>query len=279
MYSTDFEYADKRLSDFGCIVCTIDRSSGVEEINIGCDITFNTVKNNHSSIHSKTSSAYDNVYTTSFQIAKDFTGKTQAEAYFTYEEVRELYKWLNRRSYKKFKPCPDDDVYYDIHYYGSFNVDEVFINGKVAGFTLNFTATTPYGFGEDIILEFVTSDTNNEFCIYGDSDEIDSVIYPKVKIKCLKCPTNQNLTITNQTTGTVVSIENCSENEEITIDGEHKIITSSDKNHTDTSLSTDFKYEYLDIKIGEDDYNRNTYETSMPCEITITYAPIRKVGV
>ncbi len=274
MYSTDFEYADKRLSDFGCIVCTIDRSSGVEEINIGCEITFNTVKNNHSSIHSKTSSAYDNVYTASFQIAKDFAGKNQDEVYFTYEEVRNLYKWLNRRSYKKFKPCPDDDVYYDIHYYGSFNVDEVFINGKVAGLTLNFTATTPYGFGEDIVLEIVTSDTDNKFCIYGDSDEVDSVIYPKVKIKCLA---GGKLIILNTTTGNKISIPGCAENEEITIDGEHKIITSDNEAHT--TLSTDFNYKYLDIKIGEDDYNENNYETSLPCEITVTYAPIRKAGV
>jgi len=276
MYSTDFEYADKRLSDFGCITCTIDKSAGVEEINIGCDITFNTVKNNHSSIHSKTSSAYDNVYTTSFQIAKEHCGDNQDEAYFTYEEIRNLYKWLNRLSYEKFKPYPNDDSYYDVHYFGSFNVDEVFVDGRVIGFTLHFTASTPYGFGEDTILEIVTSEANEEFYLYGESDEADSVIYPKVRIKCL---TDGELKITNQTTGNYVFVNNCKANEEIIIDGEYKIIISDNEEHTTTTLPRDFNYEYFDIKIGEGNDNENLYEVSMPCEITITYSPIRKVGV
>lgn len=278
MYATDFEYADKCLSDFGCIICSIDKGAGMEEMNIGCDITFNTVKNNHSSIHSKTSSAYDNVYTTSFQIAKDFSGINQEEAYFSYEEVRALYKWLNRRSYHKFKPCLEHDVSYDIHYYGSFNVDEVLINGKIAGLTLAFTANAPYGFGEEISLEFVTSGADDEFCIYGDSDEADSVIYPKVRIKCLAEGTN-TLTITNQTTHNVVTIQNCSAGEIITMDGEHKLISSENGSHTDGNISRDFDYTYLDIQVGEDDYSKNVYKTSLPCELTITYAPIRKVGV
>lgn len=276
MYSTDFEYANKRLSDFGCMTCTIDKNTGVEEINIGCDITFNTVKNNHSSIQSKTSSSYDNVYTTSFQIAKEYCGDNQNDAYFTYEEVRNLYKWLNRRGYKKFKPCPSDDEYYDICYYGSFNVDEVFLNGRVIGLTLNFTANAPYGFGEDTTLEIITYESDEVFYIYGDSDEADSVIYPKVKIKCL---TDGELKITNQTTGNYIYIANCRADEEITIDGEYKIMFSDNEEHTNTTLSKDYNYEYFDIKVGDDNYNENIYNVSIPCEITISYSPIRKVGV
>lgn len=273
MYATDFEYADKRLSDFNCITCYIDGSASVEEMNIGCDISFNTVKNNHSSIHSKTSSSYDNVYTTTFQIMKkDY--QNEEDKYFSYDEVRSLYKWLNRHDYKKFKPLPDDDQCYDIHYYGSFNIAQIFVNGKIAGLTLTFTANAPYGFGEDNRFEITTSVTDNTFSLYGDSDELGSVIYPKVQIKCL---TGGDLKITNLTTKNKLYVHNCEADEMITIDGEHKIITTSNEAHT--TLCSDFNYGYLDIQTGESDELENVYEVSIPCEITITYAPIRKVGV
>lgn len=275
MYSTDFEYADKRLSDFGCITCTIDKDAGVEEINIGCDITFNTVKNNHSSIHSKTSSAYDNVYTTSFQIAKEYCGSNQDESYFTYEEVRNLYKWLNRHSYKKFKPYSNDNAYYDVHYYGSFNVDEVFVNGRVIGLTLHFTGNAPYGFADDTNFQITTSEENETFSLYGDSDEIESTIYPKVTINCLQ---DGDLKITNLTTSNYVYIANCISGEIITIDSEFKVIMTNSEEHSVT-LPNDFNYEYLDIYIGEEYDIENIYEVSIPCEITIAYSPIRKVGV
>lgn len=242
------------------------------ESNIGCDITFHTVKNNHSSIHVKTASSYDNVYTTSFQIMKN----DEENKYFTYDEVRNIYKWLNRPEYQKFKPIPDGDAYYDVHYYGSFNIDEVFINGKIAGLTLHFTANSPYGFGEDNHFKIVTSEANEAFSIYGDGDEAGSTIYPKVKVKCL---TEGNLKITNQTTGNYVFIANCRADEEITIDGEYKIIVSNNEEHTRATLPEDFNYGYLDIQVGEDGCYENVYEVSIPCEIEITYSPIRKVGV
>lgn len=280
MYSTDFEYADKRLSDFGCITCTIDKNAGVEEINIGCDITFNTIKNNHSSIHTEVSSSYDNTYNTSFQIAKNDCSGNQEDMFFTHEEARNIYKWLSRHSYKKFKPYPSDDAYFDICYFGSFNVDEVFLDGKIIGFTLYFKASTPYGFGEDACMEFSITDDGETFSVYGDSDELDTVIYPKVKIRCLSDTGEDGLKITNLTTGNYVFIANCVAGEEITLDGEYKMIISDNEEHMSTTLPNDFNYKYLDIKIDdENEYWENVYEVSKPCEITIIYSPIRKVGV
>lgn len=273
MYATDFEYADKRLSDFDCVICYINQSAGVEEVNIGCDITFSNVKNNHSSIHAKTASSYENVYTTTFQIMKNDCNN-EVNKYFTYDEVRNIYKWLNRHEYHKFKPLPNDEQFFDVYYYGSFNIVEILINGRVAGFTLTFTSNAPYGFGEEICFQIVTSEENESFSLYGDSDETNSVIYPKVQIKCLAEGT---LEITNQTTKSHICVENCAVDEMITMDGVHKIITTNNEAHT--TLPNDFNYEYLDIAVGEDDALENIYEVSIPCEITITYSPIRKAGV
>lgn len=269
MYATDFEYADKRLSDFGCVTCYLDGKAGVSEVDIGCDITFQTMKNNHSSIHYKTSSSYDAVYTTTFQIMKNPETKNMDELYMTHEEIRELTKWLNRREYRKFKVS-------DIHYYGSFNIKEKTINDQIVALILTFTGNAPYGFGDTIKLEFDLEEASS-FCIYGDSDELGKV-YPTVtiipKIDC----TEHAYELENVTTGTKVILYNLKKDETIRLDGEHKMITSSDKGHTKTTLYNDFGYEWLDILVTDDSQD-NVYTVNTPCYISIEYKPIRKVGV
>lgn len=274
MYATDFEYANKRLSDFDCITCYLDEASGTSEVDIGCDITFNTIKNNHSSIQYKTSTSYDNVYTTTFKIMKNPCKKSQDDIYMTYEEVRSLTRWLNRREYKKFKVL-SDNMSEDIHYYGSFNVKEQTIGDKIIGLVLTFTSNTPYGFAEEIDLEYDIEFANEHIYLSGDSDEF-GIIYPTISIEFKEdC---DEFTIANITTDSVLKLKNCSADEIITIDGEHKIIFTNKSEHKQT-LYNDFNYEYLDIIVKDDDLSENLYEVSAPCRITIKYSPIRKVGV
>ena len=71
----DFEYANKRASDFDCVVGHFNTDSGIQESDIGCDITFTTVKNKHSSVHSVTSSTYENVYTSAGVNSELFNGQ------------------------------------------------------------------------------------------------------------------------------------------------------------------------------------------------------------
>lgn len=274
MYATDFEYADRRLSDFNCVMCYINSSAGVSEGDIGCDISFNTIKNNHSSIQYQTSTSYENIYTTSFEIMKNPCSELlQEDMYMTYEEVRKLVKWLNRREHRKFKLLLPDNEIPDVCYYGSFNVKQIMVNDQVAGLSLTFTSNAPYGFGENVSLEYDITSSDEHFYIHGDSDEI-GLIYPNISVTCRQ---DGNLSIKNLTTGTVMAVSNCSEGETIYINGEHKTITSDNAGHT--TLYNDFEYEYLDILVDDNDSNENEYVVSMPCEIKIDYSPIRKVGV
>ena len=275
MYMTDFEFNNKLLSDFDCIPCCINKSAGVEELSIGTDITFNTIKNNHSSISYITSTSYDVVYTTTFEICKNPCNKSQEEIFMTYDEARTLIKWLSQREYRKFKPISDYGDMHNIHYYGSFNIKQIMINGGIAGLSLTFTANSPYGFGETIVNEFYASE-NESFYVYGDTDEY-GVIYPKITLN-IKQNSTQDVPfkMKNETTGTELVIANCVENETITIDGEYKIITTDNEEHQKT-ICDDFNYEYIDILV-QDDSCENEY-ISTPCIVTFEYAPIRKVGV
>lgn len=267
----DFEYAKRRLSEFGCTMCRVNTNSGDYEIEIGCDITFTTIKNNHSSIHSATSTSYDNVYTATFDIIK-YNCDTDENIYMSSLEVRNIMKWLNRRDYHRLKFINEIADESNVHHDGSFNVKQLMIGDHILGLSLTFTSNAPYGFGDLVERKCMMLNSNDQVSVYGDSDEY-GIIYPKIEIKCFSDGTMQ---IKNQTTETLLIIDRCSANEVITIDGEHRVIFSNDSSHT--TLPNDFNYEYLDILVDEYD-NENVYSSTLPCELTISYLPIRKVGV
>ena len=271
----DFEYANRRLSDFNCIMCSINTDTGIREVDIGCDITFNTVKNNQSSLHRVTSSTYENVYTATFEIIKNTCKTYQEDMYMTSDEVRQLTKWLNRREHHKFKMYNDDPSVMSLVYFGSFNVKQIMMGEKIIGLSLTFTSNSPYALADKKTVSFDISEKNETFYLYGDSDEYGN-IYPVVKISFKE--SCGEFTIKNNTTSTKVYLKNCKKDEIITIDGENKIIVTNNATHN-TTLYNDFNYEYLNIFIDENDYNENEYEVSNPCLITIEYYPVRKVGV
>lgn len=268
---TDFEYAGRFLSDFGCILCRFGADSGTVESDIGCDITFTTVKNKRSSIHSVTSASYEGMYTATFQIMKNPCHKQQEDMFMTAQESRELIKWLNRKEYHKFTCQSPDNEDYSINYYGSFNVRQVMLGDKILGLTLTFTANAPYGFGNQIKNVYKTTKTNEEITLYGDGDDA-GIIYPSVKVTCLE---DGIVKITNKNTGNYTEIKNCVAGEAIIMDGEHEIITCD----SHTNLYNDFNYEFLEIEIDDTEHCPNTLEVSIPCLLEICYSPIRKVGV
>lgn len=274
MWVKDFEYADKRLSDFGFIICSINTDSGFRDVETGHDITFNTVKNNYSSKQYITSSTYENVYTTSFDIIKNVCGNNGKDMYCTSDEIRRLNMWLNRREYRKLKFIGTMDSDYTLNYFGSFNTKQIMNGDKIVGLSLTFTSNAPYAFADEIILKYDISSEYEHFYLSGDGDEL-GYVYPKVSIyfpnECKK------FQLLNISTGTKIELRNCSPDETIVIDGELKFIQTNEQSHKDT-IYNDFNYEYLDILVDED-YSVNKYEVSSPCEITITYSPIRKVGV
>ena len=46
---------------------------------------------------------------------------------------------------------------------------------------------------------------------------------------------------------------------------------------TDEEIANNFNYNFFEIEIN-DYYHANEYEISIPCELTISYEPVRKVG-
>ena len=276
MSYTDFEYNGLRLSDFGCMVCSFGGGGELKTSSMGSNLTLNTItdKNNNFTI---ISTEYGEAYSEPFQICKKNCHGNDMS--FSHSELSKIMRWLNKRSYFKFKPIFDNDT--NIYYMGTFNIQKITLAGNVVGLELTFIADAPFGYYEnnDFVMDF--SDITKNYMLYDMSDEV-GYIYPSyLEIKCLA---NGTLRINNSQENKVVEIKNCVNGEIITLDGKNKIIQT---NVAHKGLYNDFNYNFVKVirkEIIEDGYedensNLNIYSVSLPCIIKLVYSPICKLGV
>lgn len=281
MYMIDFEFNEEALSDHGMAFGFI--SSPEETTPLGSPMTLNTVK--VGDINRITSVQYDEPITKTFSIIKSKCSNN-GNMIFTDDEIYEVSTWLQSREYCKFKPIYDDGSFSDIHFYGRFDIQAIYVNSDVVGFELTFTADAPYGYGEEEEATYEVDNTNNGvFRVFNDSQELGYLYFKEFIIEC---GANGSFRMTNSNdvsieTGQAYStrIDNCLENEIINIKCQERIITSSSTIHTDT-LFNDFNWNYPRLNC---DYvnplNVFTVDVSeMPsAKITVKFSPIRKVGV
>jgi len=277
LYALDFEYDGRFLSDFDCIICDFDFSGGAVVATAGATVTFNRASRNYGKIWSMTGIAYDSCVETTFDICKDpdkyeMILDRDDPSVFTLEEFRFLSKWLNRTDgLHKFRAIslePDsDNVWYNV----SFNVEKIKIREQIVGLRLHLISDSPYGFGDpEVTSVTITSDAvtlNREFLIRYKSDDVGE-IYPDVRIVVKSAG---NFTLTNTTNGSTFTIKNCTLNEIITVDRSTLMLSSS----TNRNLLDGFNFKYFKLS-NTLDSGDNYFKTSLPCVITISYAPIIK---
>ena len=279
MLATDFEYDGAKLSDFGCMICEFDSSSGASEISIGSEITFNTVSKFSGKKWGLASTQYDTCIEASFSICKNACDYIDDMA-FTSDEFRKLVRWLNRREFLKIQflyedededtDSEDDSSGYgtNCHYYASFNISKITINGIIYGAALTMITNAPFGYAEEVS-ETLTMSANVTYSLTDTSDEI-GYIYPSMVITCKSSGT---LTLTNSSQDCSMEITNCTSGEVITIDGDALIISSSSSSH---DICNNFNFDFF--KIGNTyDSSENSITSSLACTIVFTYEPIIKM--
>ena len=266
MYATDFEYDGKKLSDMGFLICNFD-SNGLNVINTGSKITFNKVAMHSGKKYSLVGTKYESCLQTTFDICKDPCNITNYEEMeITSEEYRNLVRWLCRREFKTFKILDKNNE--NCFYKGSFNIDEIKNNEILYGLRLTLETDSPFGYGNIQTDEFMLNTESDSHVVSDISDEI-GYIYPDIKITC---KANGTLLLNNQEMETHTAVANCQNGEVITINGGAQIITTSLSSHT---ISKDFNFIFP--KLGNTFENRkNTFTSSLPCEVTISYTPIVK---
>ena len=268
----DFSYNGEKLSDYGCIVVSINTLFS-NSVPLGSNITFDTIRNRASYQNKIINAKYDDVITATFDVCKNPCSFHNNEMAFSSGEISYFMRWLNQKVYYKFKPIYENGNYSDIYFYGTFTtISAIVIGGNIIGFTLTFTANSPFGYVDDKEFTAYITESKNTFIFYDDSDEIGSLYPYYFKIDCLS---DGRLEIQNDRDSKSTVIQNCKNGESIIMNCENKIITSS-KAHT--TLYNDFNYNYPRI-INSFDNRKNVFTVSKPCNITIKYAPTRKAGI
>lgn len=276
MYAKDFVFNGKKLSDYGCVLCSLTESTDIKTISIGSNITFNTIYTQANNKFKLMSSDYTEAYSATFQICK-LNCSDINDKFFSVEETASITRWLNQKSYKRFQLITDDGQYDNIYYMGSFNLQKILLGNDTVGFELTLQTDAPFGYYNEVYYELTFNTSEDTNIVYDPSDEI-GYIYPKdIVIECLS---SGNLEIENsQEPNRKTIINNCMPGEIISIDSENKIITS---NKAHPRLYNDFNYNYMRISNrdkGRYDDTLNEYSVSMPCRITFSYSPICKVGL
>ena len=266
MYALDFEYDGQYLSDFGFIVCNFNASSGKTTATAGSKITFNTVSRHRGNRYSLTGTQYNECIQSKFGICKNPDQYDDLE--ITNDEYRDLMRWLNRNKFLRFQVLSDAEGRDACFYDASFNIEKVLVAEKLYGLELTMETNRPFGYGAEQRTRLNFSDVNKKQSVMDLSDDIGT-LFPNLHITC---KADGNLQIINETFPCVLVIQNCKNGEEIDINGDTLIITSSRDDH---EICNDFNFEFL--KIGNTMDNRsNKISVSLPCILDITYSPIIK---
>ncbi len=275
MYACDFEYDGQRLSDYDFIICEFEAVNGIVLTETGSNISFEKVAKRNGDEFSIVSANYTDCIKTTFDICKNPDSTSYTDGFITTSEFREIMRWLNRKEFLKLRIIDEENDVEPYFFNASFNVQKIKINDKLFGIRLNMETDKPFAYGETISQKFTISSLSNPVrTMENVSDEI-GYIYPYIKIKCNAAGT---LSITNDMASCededayTMTINNCSVGEEIVIDGNSQIITTSILSH---NICNDFNYKFF--RIGNTFSERiNAITFSNLCEMTIQYNPIIK---
>ena len=269
----DFIYDNVKLSEMGLGFAYFNGSE--DSVEVGNELTLNTIKSATSNESVKINHEYSDNLSMTFQISRYDDCQNEEYDYhiFSDEEINKVVRWLNRKDYHKFVPVYANSEFDNVYFNATFNVSLVKFGFDVVGFELTMNTNAPYGFMESSVYELTFNSTSDALVIEDNSDE-EGYRYAQATITCLE---DGDLEIGNwRDPYNVVKIANCKKSEVITLDGVHKIISSTGVAHT--TIAKDFNYKF--IRLYNDYYNStNKFKSSMKIKLSITYSPVRKVGI
>lgn len=264
MKTFDFVYDNKKLSDFGMIVCNFG-SKGLETKTNGSEITFNTVPTLGGAEHKLTSVEYENCLETTMQICKYSCGNDIEE--IASSEFRDITKWLSRKNFLKFKLL--NERYIDLYYEAKIDISRIELDGRLIGLELNIFTNRPFALKEPRTININNLITNGTHS-FNDTSYEEGHIYPHTEITITE---SGNLDIYNALENRNTCIANCIAGEVIVMD--YPIIQSSISSH---NIQNDFNWNFFRVANTYDN-SRNDLTISIPCRIKIEYSPIVKVGL
>ena len=266
MNCNDFEYDGYRLSDFGFIVGDINGGGQQTESNI-TNIEFTTASIGNGIFQPLISSKYGECVYPKFSIFKNPCKFEHDKMSISLKEIRDIHRWLSRTDYHELRLLSKE--YENTYFNGSFNVDTIFLGSEAVGFELEFHSDSPYAHKDIVTEEYTIENANDTITVVDDSDEIG---YTYIDME-ITCNASGNLSIKNINSNYQVYIGNCSTGENITLS--QPMIKTDNSSH---KIQNDFNFNFPRLENTLDE-RINTFQVSLPCTITLSYNPTRKVGI
>lgn len=272
----DFYFSGKKLSDFGYVECYLD--SNVSTTNVISQINFNQFKSARNDIWHKANTSYDSPLSTAIQICKNPCLTDDME--ISTDELRTIQRWLCKKKFDKFYFIEDttDETRFapDIIYYNAkIDLNKIVIANKCVGLQLIVTTNAPYGFS-DMSYKYDIED-NHTVSIDFDSDD-EGYVYGMFIINVRE---DGDLTIKNSLKPTQTTIiKNCKVGDSILIDGKiMQIKCTREQGRTDLADDFNYVFPFMYSRGNLDGITTNKFTISLDCELSISYAAIRKVGI
>lgn len=271
MYAYNFEYDGKLLSDFGFIVCHFDNSGGLDTVNGGSEISFETAPSHSGKRNFAVGSEYKKCLTTTFQICKDPKIYNEDEMEITAEEFRRISRWLNRREFLWFHGfdwCEPEISRPWVR--ASSNLSRIDLGNATVGIEVEMTTDSPFGYGDEVIKTFAFTADKLSQTFVDENDEIGET-YPALNVTCNAAGT---WTLADDITGCSCEVENCANGEVLHFSGDTMVIETEALAHQNT-LANDFNYDFF--RFGNTYEQRlNTFTATIPCTVELRYRPLLK---
>lgn len=266
MKAYDFSYDGIRLSDIGYMICRFD-GGGIDTVQNGSEISFNTVPSYNGQRYYLTSSIYESCITATMQICKNQCDFGTMEV--SVAEQREIMRWLNSKTFNKLQFIDEDGELSGIYYNASFNVSRIDVDGRTVGFELEVYTDSPCAFQEPVTIKLENDNPGEVLSYYSESDE-EGHLYPKMSIEIKQ---DGDLTIHSVNEDRDMVVRGCKTGE--VLDISYPIITSSLTEH---KVMNDFNWVFYRVS-NTFRNSKNEFTATLPCGIEITYSPIVKIGM
>ena len=271
MKATDFEFNNRRLSEFGMVLCQFGGSKGLETITDGAVTSFTTVPTMNGSKHNLTSVGYEECLEATWEICKHSCNGDIQE--ITPVEHRNLTAWLCRKKFLKLKILDESNI--DLYHEAKIDVSRIEIDGKLYGLELNIQTNRPFALKEAKAISIVCEEgkevygwkkyqTDPEIVMLGYVTSTDENAYPQGKV-------NEN--------GNVIEGSHTDGYQYITVGQVYKA------SFNDTSYEEGYIYPEMEITVKQDGdltiynsiENRETYIANCKANeiITLDYPVIK----
>lgn len=234
------------------------------------ELTYNTVQNYYTKNSYKTSVQRGDNLVGSFRMFKQNTFFGNDEYYDNYE-VEEIVNWLNSETYRKVTFNIKEREYLSEYYYMCyFNVEKIIHLNKVIGFDITMYCDSQYAYKDHnsrLVFTNTVHDKNVSFESFS-----DTFVYPTIEIELNGNGQFELYSGDNEYRKTIV--KNVTPGDTITLDCSKKVLYTNN-----LSLKQKGRFNYIFPRIKSVKNKNVTLNCNLPCNMTIKYTSLHKIGL